>query len=56
MDCNCGFVILFVGMAALFVAGCAVEVPKSALPEFRLAPPQTEELNPNMSKLIDPTG
>lgn len=28
-----------VAAAIMFVAGCAVEVPKSALPEFRLTPP-----------------
>jgi hypothetical protein len=54
MDYKSRFVIVFVGMAALFVAGCAVEVPKSALPGFRLTPPQTEGLNPGMSKPTDP--
>ncbi len=56
MDYKSRFVIVFVGMAALFVAGCAVEVPKSALPGFRLTPPQTEGLNPGMSKPTDPRG
>ena len=54
MDYKSRLVIVFVGMAALSVAGCAVEVPKSALPEFRLTPPQTEGLNPGMSKATDP--
>ena len=27
-------------VASTLVAGCAVEVPKSALPAFRLTPPQ----------------
>jgi hypothetical protein len=27
------------GCATLFISGCAVEVPKSALPAFRLTPP-----------------
>lgn len=34
------FAVALVGVGALLVAGCAVEVPKSALPEFNLAPPQ----------------
>ena len=48
------FIIVFVGMAALFVSGCAVEVPKSALQGFSLAPPQTEGLNPRIGKPTDP--
>lgn len=28
------------GWATLFISGCAVEVPKSALPAFRLTPPE----------------
>jgi hypothetical protein len=32
------FAVVVAGVATLFVAGCAVEVPKSALP-FNLAPP-----------------
>ena len=56
MDYKSRFLIVFVGMAALFVAGCAVEVPKSALPGFTLAPPQTEGLSPGMSKPTDPRG
>jgi hypothetical protein len=56
MDYKSRFVIVFVGVAALFVAGCAVEVPKSALQGFSLAPPQTEELDPGMSKPTDPRG
>jgi len=27
--------------ATLLIAGCAIEVPKSALPAFRLTPPAT---------------
>lgn len=54
MDYKSRFVIVFVGIAALFVAGCAVEVPKSALPGFRLTPPQTEGLNPGMSQPTEP--
>jgi hypothetical protein len=50
MDYKSRFVIVFVGMAALFVGGCAVEVPKSALPGFRLTPPQTAT---EMSKPTD---
>lgn len=33
-------IVAVVGSAAtLFIAGCAVEVPKSAMPAFRLTPP-----------------
>jgi hypothetical protein len=41
MDYKLRFVIALGGVAALFVAGCAVEVPKSTLPDFRLSKPET---------------
>jgi hypothetical protein len=47
------FVIAVVGMAALFIAGCAVEVPKSALQGFRLTPPQTDATEPETSNPTD---
>ena len=33
------YVLALTAWAAVIVAGCAVEVPKSALPGFRLTPP-----------------
>jgi hypothetical protein len=53
MNYKSRFVIAVVGMAALFLAGCAVEVPKSALPGFRLTPPQTDASELEMSKPTD---
>lgn len=51
MGCKARFmtaVIAVVGSAAtLFIAGCAVEVPKSALPAFRLTPPAEAASTPN---------
>jgi hypothetical protein len=44
-----------VGSAAtLFISGCAVELPKSAMPAFRLTPPveAASTPHPNMSKPI----
>ena len=41
-------VVAVVGSAAtLFIAGCAVEVPKSAMPAFRLTPPVEAASTPN---------
>ena len=34
-------------VATLFIAGCAVEVPKSALPALRLTPPAEATSTPN---------
>jgi hypothetical protein len=40
MKCTRKASVLFYGMAAaLLVAGCAVKLPSSALPAFRLTPP-----------------
>jgi hypothetical protein len=33
--------------ATLFIAGCSVEMPKSALPAFRLSPPVEVSSPPN---------
>jgi outer membrane murein-binding lipoprotein Lpp len=46
MDYKSRFVIAYVVVATVFVAGCAVEVPKSSLADFRLSPPQ-EPTNAN---------
>jgi len=41
-------VVAVVGSAAtLFISGCAVEVPKSAMPAFRLTPPVEVASTPN---------
>jgi len=40
MDHKARVVIALVIGATMFTSGCAVEVPKSALPAFRLTPPE----------------
>ena len=42
-------------VATLLIAGCAVEVPKSALPAFRLTPPTEATVEPktDASRLIE---
>ena len=53
MDCRARPIIVFFAFAAaiLFIAGCAVEVPKSVLPAFRLTPPvATSATKPETSK------
>lgn len=38
-------------VATLLIAGCAVEVPKSALPAFRLTPPA--EVTTDTNRLVE---
>jgi len=42
-------------VATLLIAGCAVEVPKSALPAFRLTPPAEVTVEPktDASRLME---
>jgi hypothetical protein len=60
MNCEARSRIAFVAVAALvaplliLIAGCAVEVPKSALPGFRLTPP-TESPSATKSEISKPT-
>ncbi len=51
------FVAVVGWVATLFIVGCAVEVPKSALPVFRLTPPAeaTSTPNPDTNKPIMPS-
>lgn len=57
MYCKARSIYVFVALtawAAAIVAGCAVEVPKSALPAFRLTPP-TEPMSATKPETTKPT-
>ena len=45
--CMAAVVAVVGSVAALFIVGCAVEVPKSAMPAFRLTPPAEIAGTPN---------
>lgn len=55
MDRKGRCVIALVGVATMFVSGCAVEVPKSALPAFGLTAPAelTNAIKPELDKPVD---